>query len=163
MNNIPKERRSFKDIIRGLFTINDSPNRIALGLGLGVFCGILPGTGPIAAVFLALLFRVNRAASLIGSLATNTWLSFVTFVIAVKAGAWVYGVDWVKVYSRSSLLIRQFRWLDMFRLSFLKLVLPLFTGYILVGLGLGLGVYLITLTAFKVFKQGSQSPEKSRI
>jgi len=120
--------------------------------------GILPGTGPVAAVFLAVIFRVNRAASLMASLATNTWLSFVTFVISIKAGAWIFGLDWVKVYGRTTALIKQFRWLDMFRQSFLELVLPLFTGYILVALGLGIGVYLVTLAAFKLCKQGSQKP-----
>ncbi|MCG2713658.1 MAG: DUF2062 domain-containing protein [Candidatus Omnitrophica bacterium] len=75
----------FKKIINfifaKLFKINDSAGKIALGVGLGVFAGLLPGTGPAAALLLALVFRANRAAALLGSLITNTWLSVVTLGI----------------------------------------------------------------------------------
>ena len=80
-----------------LFKINDSPQKIALGLGLGVFAGILPGTGPLAALFLAFIFRANRASALLGSLATNTWISFVTFVLAIKIGSAILEVSWLDV------------------------------------------------------------------
>ena len=76
---INKIREYLRLILAKLFNINDTPHKIALGLGLGVFAGILPGTGPIAAIFLALAFRANRASALLGSLLTNTWLSLVTF------------------------------------------------------------------------------------
>lgn len=49
-------RESFRSIYLKLFQINDTPQRIALGVGLGVFTGIIPGAGPIAALFLAMLF-----------------------------------------------------------------------------------------------------------
>lgn len=41
--------RLLKLIYIKLFRINDTPQKIAQGFGLGVFLGILPGTGPIAA------------------------------------------------------------------------------------------------------------------
>ena len=63
-----------------LFKINDSAEKIALGVGLEVFSGLMPGTGPTAALFLAFIFRANRAAALLGSMLTNTWLSVVTFI-----------------------------------------------------------------------------------
>ena len=160
MDNAPIKRRSLKEIIVGLFTLNDTPQRIALGLGLGVFTGILPGTGPIAAVFLATLFRVNRAATLIGSLATNTWLSFVTFVIAVKTGAWLWGYRWIDVYNQWSVLLREFHWVNIIKSSFLQLILPLFAGYFVVAFILGIAAYLIALAAFKLFRQGGQTPAK---
>ena len=61
LNNI---KNFLRFVYAKLFSINDTPNKISLGLGLGVFAGILPGTGPIAAVFLALVFRANRASGL---------------------------------------------------------------------------------------------------
>ncbi|PIR13657.1 MAG: hypothetical protein COV50_05635, partial [Flavobacteriales bacterium CG11_big_fil_rev_8_21_14_0_20_35_7] len=63
--------------------MNDTPQRIALGLGLGSALGMLPGTGPLAALFLAVVFKVNRASAFLGSLATNIWLSLVTFLLAL--------------------------------------------------------------------------------
>ena len=93
MSPVDKIKNSFKSIYDKLVGIKDSPQKIALGFGLGVFCGILPGTGPMASVVLAFVFRVNKVAALAGSLLTNTWLSLVTFVLAVKIGSMVTGAD----------------------------------------------------------------------
>lgn len=89
-----KISRSFRLIYTKLFRINDSPQKIALGFGLGIFLGILPGTGPVAALFLALLFRVNRASALLGCLLTNTWLSIVSFLFSIKVGSAIMRLDW---------------------------------------------------------------------
>lgn len=122
--------RFLKLIYVKLFRINDTPQRIALGLGLGVFLGILPGSGPLAALFLAFLLRVNRAAALLGSLLTNTWLSIATFLLSVKLGSAIMNLRWQEVYQK-------------------KIILPVIVGYFLVAFGLGLAVYLITLIILK--------------
>jgi len=128
-----------------LFRINDTPQRIALGLGLGVFSGILPGTGPIAALFLAFLLRVNRASALLGGLATNTWLSVVTFLLSVKLGSAIMKLDWQDVYWDWRLFLKDFHWSILLKLSILKIILPVMVGYFLVAFCLGLVVYLTTL------------------
>ncbi len=128
-----------------LFRINDSPHKVAAGLGMGVFCGIMPGTGPIAALFLALLLRVNRAAALLGSLATNTWLSIVTFLLSVKLGSVIMGLDWQVARSDWWLFLSEFRWLNLFKLSILRIILPVIIGYLAVAFLLGLATYLSAL------------------
>lgn len=132
-----------------LFLINDTAQRIALGLGLGVFLGILPGTGPIAALFLAYLLRVNRAAALLGSLLTNTWLSIATFLLSIKLGSLIMGLSWKGVQSEWFAFWKDFHWLHLFKLSVLKIILPVLIGYLIVAFCLGLIVYLITLIAFR--------------
>lgn len=146
----------FKVIYVKLFKINDTPQRIALGFGLGVFAGIIPGTGPIAALFLAFLFRVNRAAALLGSLLTNTWLSFVTFILAVKTGAAILKVSWQAVFQDWLNLIKEFNWLNLFKASILKTILPVVVGYIAIALSLGFAVYLITLFIIIKIKQRNE-------
>ncbi|MDD5669514.1 MAG: DUF2062 domain-containing protein, partial [Candidatus Omnitrophica bacterium] len=69
-----KLARFFKFIYLKIFRINDTPRKIAFGFGLGVFLGILPGTGPVASVIVAAFLHANKAAALLGSLITNTWL-----------------------------------------------------------------------------------------
>lgn len=128
-----------------LFKINDTPQRIALGAGLGVSLGIIPGTGPIAALFLALIFRANRAAALLGSLLTNTWLSIVTFLLSVKIGSVIMKVGWQDAYEDWLLFLKDFRWQNLFKFSALKIILPVIVGYFLVAFCLGLFIYLITL------------------
>lgn len=128
-----------------LFKINDTPQRIALGTGLGVFSGIIPGTGPIAALFLALIFRANRAAALLGSLLTNTWLSIVTFLLSVKVGSVIMKVKWQDAQQDWIQFLKDFRWPNLFKFSALKIILPVIVGYFLVAFCLGLLIYLITL------------------
>jgi len=143
-NNINRVSQFFKLLDIKLFKINDSPQRIALGLGLGVFAGIIPGTGPLAALFLAFIFRVNRASALLGSLLTNTWLSFVTFILAIKVGSGILKINRQEVHKGWVLLFERFNWQDLFKLSVLKAVFPIVVGYIIIAFCLGVFAYLIT-------------------
>jgi len=138
-------------IVIKLFKINDSAQRIALGVGLGVFSGLMPGTGPVAALFLAFIFRVNRAAALLGSLLTNTWLSLATFILAIKAGSLVLGLHWQDVDRKMQGLIHDFGWVKFFKLSFLDVLLPVITGYLIIGLLLAAASYLATLVIIKKY------------
>lgn len=141
--------RFFKAVYLKLFRVNDTPQKVALGLGIGVFTGIVPGMGPLAALFLALLFKVNRASALLGSLLTNTWLSLVTFILSVKIGSFVMQLRWHDVYDSWILFFKNFRFLDLFKISILKIMLPVFIGYCLVALFCSLVAYLITLLLLK--------------
>ncbi len=149
---MPKES-GFKKIINfilaKLFRINDSPQKVALGVGLGVFAGLMPGTGPLAALFLAFIFRANRAAALMGSLLTNTWLSLVTFILAIKTGAFVLKMNWQEVVQKGQMLIKDFSWVRFFKLSFSDVLLPVTVGYLIVGLVLGIFCYVVTLLVIK--------------
>ncbi len=144
-----KISRFFNLLYRKLVKINDTPQRIALGLGLGVTLGIIPGTGPLAALFLAFILKVNRASALLGSLLTNTWLSFVTFALAIKSGSLVLGLTLEEVYQDWNSFLIDFHWVELFKVSILKLILPVLRGYIIVGFCLGFAVYLITLIILK--------------
>lgn len=135
----------FSALYEKLITINDSPQKVALGFGLGVFCGILPGTGPVASLALAFIFRVNRAAALAGSLLTNTWLSVVTFVLSIKVGAALTGTYWYETYQKCQLLAKDFHLKDLWHASYFKIFWPLVVGYAAVALLLGVATYLVTL------------------
>jgi hypothetical protein len=126
-----------------LFQINDTPQKIALGLGLGVFLGILPGTGPIAALVASTIFKANRASALLGSLLTNTWLSLVTFIAAIQTGSIVLGLAWQDVYRQGLSLAADFHFADLFKASMANIILPIALGYAIVSFILGLLVYLI--------------------
>jgi uncharacterized protein (DUF2062 family) len=147
-------RKFFISLYEKLFKINDTPQKIALGLGIGVFSGILPGTGPVAALFLALILRVNRASALIGCLLTNTWLSFVTFLLAIKTGSVILGVSWQQLRQDWNALFRQFSWHSLFKVSVLKVIFPVILGYLIIAICLGLISYLITLIIILKIKQG---------
>ena len=145
-------KRFLKSIYTKLFKINDTPQKVSLGFGLGTFSGIMPGMGPLAALFLAFILRANRASALLGSLLTNTWLSFVTFIFSFKIGSAVLGVKYEDVRTAWLLFVKDFRILDLFKASILKIALPIMLGYLVIGIFCGLTAYLITLAILTLTK-----------
>ena len=143
--------RFFKYLYLKLFRINDSPQKISLGFGLGVFLGVFPGVGPIAAFVLSFLFRVNRAAAVLGSLITNTWISIVTFALAVKVGSALFGLDWNVVQEEWSILVKNFSAKNLF--EFRDEAAAVMAGYILVSLAIGVAAYLAALFGITAFKK----------
>ncbi len=142
---LSKTKRSFTSLIQftrdKLFKINDAPQKKALGLGIGVFSGILPGTGPLAALFLASLLRANKAMALLGSLLTNTWLSFATFFLAIKIGSGILNVEPQEIKEHWNLFLLDFHFTDLFSWSVMKIILPIVLGFSIVALCCGLGAY----------------------
>lgn len=149
--------RFLKLIYLKFFRIHDTPQRIALGAGIGVFLGLIPGTGPIAAIFIAFILRVNRLAALLGSLLTNTWLSILTFFLSIKIGSSIIKTDWQVALDNWRELLRSFRIITLFKLATLKIVLPVIIGYLVVGLCLGLIAYLVTLFIITRVRHKSRS------
>lgn len=152
-NPADKIKRFFRLISLKLFRINDTPQKVALGAGIGVFSGILPGTGPVAAICLAIILRANRAAALLGSLVTNTWLSFLIFIPAIKAGSFMLGIRWQEVHEECLRVFAAFGWPQLLGLSFLKVILPAILGYLIIGFILGAITYAITLAAVRIIKK----------
>jgi len=141
----------FKAIYFKLFKINDNPQKIAMGVGLGVFLGIMPGTGPIAALFLAILFKVNKASALLGSVITNIWLSIPLFLLSAKIGSLVTGLKYSDIYVAWSNFLKDFHWMELFHESVYKIILPVLAGYAIVSLCAGAFAYLFTLIILKSF------------
>jgi len=137
--------RFFKTIYIKLFRINDTPQKVAIGLGLGVFMGTLPGTGPVAALVLAVVLRVNKASALLGSLATNTWLSIPTFILAVNAGAIVTGNSYEGIRNDWALFTKNLNWGNFFNLSAYKIILPILIGYFIASLLFGIIAYMFAI------------------
>lgn len=145
-----------KSIYGKIFKINDSPQKIALGLGAGVFLGILPGTGPIAAVFFASILRINTASALLGCLLVNTWINIVTFVFAIKIGSAIMGANWQQIYNESLAIFSNFRLSSLLKLPILKLILPTLLGYIIIAFFMGLLVYILAFLILNYNKKGGR-------
>ena len=146
----------FISIYKKLFIINDTPQRMAIGFGLGVFLGMLPGTGPIASLVLAALFNVNKAAALLGSILTNTWLSIITLVISLKIGAFVIGTDWHVLRSNWQAFLQDFHWKQILELKIIEFILPIALGYIIISFIFGLTVYILSLLILSLRKTATK-------
>ncbi len=155
----PKGRlfRFFNFLYVKLFRIHDTPQRIALGLGLGVFAGIIPSIGPLTAIFLALIFHANRAAALLGVILTNTWLSIVIFFLSARIGSGIMGKSCGATEQNWIEFIKNFRWRDLGQISILKIIFPVAVGYLAIALASGVAVYFITLAVMTWRKHENKS------
>lgn len=136
--------QKFKELRDKLLGINDSTHRIALGAGLGLFLGVFPGTGAIAAVVCAFIIRANKAAALAGALLVNTWINVVSFPLALAIGAFILRVDPQTIAHDWSQLTGHFTWQALWSLLLRDTVLVLLAGYVLIGLILGIPGYFLT-------------------
>lgn len=133
-----------------LFTLNGAPHDISLGFALGVFLGILPGTGPIAALVMAQFLRLNRAAALAGALLTNTWFSLVVLGLSAQTGAMIMSVDLAELNRAVGTAFRPFHFANLSRLSFSRVVLPVLLGYLVVSIALGIIAYVTAYTILRL-------------
>lgn len=132
---------SIKQKIAELAGIKDSTHAIAGGVGLGLFLGVFPGTGALAALAMAWLLRVNKAAALAGALLVNTWINFVAFPLALIFGSFITGTDpgflteaWVNLF-------KAFSFEKLLDVAVLKTLLALGGGFVVIGMVLGLAGY----------------------
>ncbi|MGE5307668.1 MAG: DUF2062 domain-containing protein [Deltaproteobacteria bacterium] len=139
-------------LLKSLFTANDDPHGISLGFGLGVFLGMMPGTGPLAALFCAQFLRVNRAAAVFGAVLTNTWFSLLVMGFAVKLGALMTNVSWLQISQGFQAAFRPFNWHNLFQLWFYQLIYPVLLGFLALSAALAVAAYLAAFLALHLHR-----------
>lgn len=84
-------RRTFKVLIH----VEDTPHRVALAFGIGVFIAFFPVVGIHTALALgiALAFRLNRVAILAGTFVNNPWTIAPLFMAGTVLGCGLLGVS----------------------------------------------------------------------
>lgn len=146
-------KQKFKELRDKLLGINDSPHRIALGIGLGLFLGVFPGTGAIASIVGAFILRANKTAALAAALLVNTWINVVTFPLAVAIGAFILRIDPKIIVEDWSKLTGNFTWNALWELLLRNTILVLLAGYTLMGLALGLAGYFLTYALIRKIRK----------
>lgn len=148
-----KIKSAFRRVYHNLFLINDSPQRVALGFGIGVFTGMLPGMGPVASVVLAAAARANKAAAFAASILTNTWISLIALAMATKIGGWIFRIPWETIRDDWRALLDDFQWSAFFSEAFYSIVLPIAVGYVIISIAAFIAAYLIALSILKLKKR----------
>lgn len=92
---IVRAKRGFRHLYLRLVRVADDPVHIALGFALGVFIGVFPtfGIGIPVALFLAALFRWNKAAALTGTLLMNPLTTPFFWSLSGTVGALMFRTD----------------------------------------------------------------------
>ena len=138
------------DFYQQLIKMDDTPMRIAVSFGVGVFLGILPLTGIVAALGVAFLFKLNKPAVMLGCVLTNSWLSIVTFLISLKIGALILGLNWITIEQQVHDLMQHFSLKLFFDAALFSILKPLFIGYAIVGLICGAVSSVVVLFLLKM-------------
>ena len=133
--------------LRGLLHLDDPPQRIALALAVGVFISCTPflGLQTVLAILVAMVFRLNRAATVTGVWVNLPWFAPVVYGAALTLGDWVLpdpsgSRDAWLTYVLSSPF--RLRWRDLTALLE-ELSAALLVGTTIVGLAAALVTYVV--------------------
>ncbi|WP_025270069.1 DUF2062 domain-containing protein [Hippea sp. KM1] len=82
---------SYRQLLRNLISLDDSPHKIAMSFAVGVFISISPffGLHTVLAVVLSVLFKLNKLAAITGSWINNPWTTPLVYYLDYKIGAFI--------------------------------------------------------------------------
>lgn len=138
-----KTTTKVKTFIEKFFLIDDSPHKVAAGLALGIFWGIMPGEGLATTLITASILRFNRLSATAGVLAANTWTTVIILPLAAFGGGFLFKVN-------PELLIHNFKSTYSLGLKyfftetiFTGLLLPLIVGFLIISVSISLIFYFL--------------------
>jgi hypothetical protein len=131
----------FRDKLRQILSVKESPRKIALAFALGVFIGMSPllGIHTILGIVTAWIFRLNKFVTIVGVFVTNPWTIVPIYTFGTWVGAKLLGID---------RLIPDIDWAHLtvkeLLHSFGPLLLPFIVGSTLLGVvSAGLSYFLV--------------------
>jgi len=143
----------FREKLKSIFRVQDTPHRIALAFSLGVFMGISPflGLHYIGGFFIAWLFKLNKLVAMVGVSVNNPWTIVPISTFCAWCGAKMLGikqilpeVDWgsltlTSILSKLSDLDKLYESLQ----GLWPLISSFFVGSLVVGAFATVGSYFI--------------------
>lgn len=94
---------ALRDKLAAIFSVKDSPKKIAISFAIGVFIGMSPilGLHTVLGIAAAWIFRLNKFVTIIGVYVTNPWTIVPIYTFATWFGAKLLGakkiipsIDW---------------------------------------------------------------------
>ena len=86
---------ALRDKLRQVIGLKDSPRKIALSFGIGVFVGMSPllGLHTVLGIFIAWALRLNKFVTIVGVYVTNPWTIVPIYTFATWLGARLLGLE----------------------------------------------------------------------
>jgi uncharacterized protein (DUF2062 family) len=141
------KRKSVRELIRRVLLSDDSPQQIAFGVAIGVYLACSPFLGfhTVAALTLALIFRVSRLAAVLGTLINNPFTMAFLYLFELKVGSHLLGLH---------LKLPEHVWKNPVGLFSLgeKAFLSIIVGFLVVGLFASIVAFPISFAAARFFK-----------
>jgi uncharacterized protein (DUF2062 family) len=141
---------SLSDRLRIIFSVKDTPEKIAIAFAVGVFIGISPflGLHTLMAIAFASILRLNRLVTLAGAFVTNPLTIIPIYSFATWMGTKMTGHE----NTLSQTNFKEITIINIF--SILKeLILPFFVGTIAFGVIAGVLSYLFVYYIVKRMRE----------
>jgi uncharacterized protein (DUF2062 family) len=157
--------RRFREHARGVLHLDEEPSRLAAGMAVGVFIGCTPfyGLHTLIALLVAVLFRLNKVATVTGAWINLPWFAPFVYAFSLRLGEAILNQDfssfsWASVLAlaegaRAYLRVSPRQsvgelWGVIWDMLFVASK-PLFVGTSIVGLMAGFVTYFVTLEAVR--------------
>ena len=87
-------RLRLRRAVQAFLHLDDTPQRIAVAFGVGVYVAFHPlfGLHTLMALGIAFAFRLSRAAVLVGIYVNNPWTIAPMYIAGTTLGCWILGV-----------------------------------------------------------------------
>ncbi len=134
----------YKDRLREVLSVKETPRKVAMAFAVGVFIGMSPllGLHTVLGIVLAWQLRLNKLVTLIGVYVTNPWTIVPIYTFGTWLGAKVLGVshimpavDWRHI--TCGMLFNEFK----------HLLVPFIVGSTLVGAISAIAGYILIYRA----------------
>jgi len=86
---------ALRDKLRQVIGVKDTPRKIALSFGIGIFLGMSPllGLHTLLGILAAWVFRLNKFVTIVGVYVTNPWTIVPIFTFATWLGGRLLGLE----------------------------------------------------------------------
>jgi uncharacterized protein (DUF2062 family) len=139
---------ALRDKLRQVIGVKDSPRKIALSFGIGIFLGMSPllGLHTLLGIVAAWVFRLNKFVTLVGVYVTNPWTIVPIFTFATWLGGRLLGLEHI---------LPDINWRDMGISELMRDLEPILPPFIVgsVFLGLVCGVIGYALIYYTIVRQ----------
>jgi uncharacterized protein (DUF2062 family) len=136
------------DKLRQVIGVKDSPRKIALSFGIGIFLGMSPllGLHTLLGILAAWVFRLNKFVTIVGVYVTNPWTIVPIFTFATWLGGRLLGLEHI---------LPDINWHSMGISELIRDLEPILPPFIVgsVFLGLVCGVIGYALIYYAVVRQ----------
>lgn len=94
-------KAALRRALGALLGIEDTPRRVALAFGIGLYIAFFPifGIHGLIALGIGFAFRLSRAALLIGAYVNNPWTLVPMYTAGTVLGCWILGVPAAEVWA----------------------------------------------------------------
>lgn len=129
--------------------VDGAPARVAAAFGIGVFISFFPilGIHTVLALVVAILFRLNKVAILIGAWLNNPWTVAPMYSAGTLLGCFLLGVPLVNPASSVDWSLRGRAFYEALATSLEPLLWPFVVGNLVLGATLGLAGFFVLRSA----------------